>query len=68
LAENVAEFLLEERRVLVRPSVVEDFGDDVAACATTSSAAPSASPNWNSNWRSAAPLPVPASPEPKSEH
>ena len=29
LAENVAEFLLEERRVLVRPSRVEAFADDV---------------------------------------
>lgn len=30
LAENVAEFLLEERRVLVRPDSVETFGDDVS--------------------------------------
>lgn len=29
LAENVAEFLLEERRVLVRPATVETFADDV---------------------------------------
>ncbi|MFS2017236.1 sterol-binding protein, partial [Massilia sp. CT11-108] len=29
LAENVAEFLLEERRVLVRPATVDDFADDV---------------------------------------
>ena len=29
LAENVAEFLLEERRVLVRPSTVDAFADDV---------------------------------------
>jgi ubiquinone biosynthesis protein UbiJ len=29
LAENVAEFLLEERRVLVRPDSVTDLGDDV---------------------------------------
>jgi ubiquinone biosynthesis protein UbiJ len=30
LAENVAEFLLEERRVLVRPTSVEGFTDDVS--------------------------------------
>jgi ubiquinone biosynthesis accessory factor UbiJ len=30
LAENVAEFLLEERRVLVRPNSVEDFTGDVS--------------------------------------
>jgi ubiquinone biosynthesis protein UbiJ len=30
LAENVAEYLLEERRVLVRPTSVESFGDDVS--------------------------------------
>lgn len=29
LAENVAEFLLEERRVLVRPATVDAFADDV---------------------------------------
>ena len=29
LAENVAEFLLEERRVLVRPAAVDAFADDV---------------------------------------
>jgi ubiquinone biosynthesis protein UbiJ len=29
LAENVAEFLLEERRVLIRPSSVDAFADDV---------------------------------------
>jgi ubiquinone biosynthesis protein UbiJ len=29
LAENVAEFLLEERRVLVRPATVDHFADDV---------------------------------------
>jgi ubiquinone biosynthesis protein UbiJ len=29
LAENVAEFLLEERRVLVRPNHVEGFGDEI---------------------------------------
>jgi ubiquinone biosynthesis protein UbiJ len=29
LAENVAEFLLEERRVLIRPSAVDAFADDV---------------------------------------
>jgi ubiquinone biosynthesis protein UbiJ len=29
LAENVAEFLLEERRVLIRPSTVESFADEV---------------------------------------
>ena len=29
LAENVAEFLLEERRVLVRPKHVEGFGDEI---------------------------------------
>ncbi len=29
LAENVAEFLLEERRVLVRPDSVDAFADDV---------------------------------------
>jgi ubiquinone biosynthesis protein UbiJ len=29
LAENVAEFLLEERQVLVRPEAVADFADDV---------------------------------------
>jgi ubiquinone biosynthesis protein UbiJ len=29
LAENVAEFLLEERRVLIRPSTVDAFADDV---------------------------------------
>jgi ubiquinone biosynthesis protein UbiJ len=29
LAENVAEFLLEERRVLLRPSAVDAFADDV---------------------------------------
>lgn len=29
LAENVAEFLLEERRVLIRPSSVEAFADEV---------------------------------------
>ena len=29
LAENVAEFLLEERPVLVRPSAVNEFADDV---------------------------------------
>jgi ubiquinone biosynthesis protein UbiJ len=29
LAENVAEFLLEERRVLVRPKAVDMFADDV---------------------------------------
>jgi ubiquinone biosynthesis protein UbiJ len=29
LAENVAEFLLEERRVLVRPKAVDAFADDV---------------------------------------
>jgi ubiquinone biosynthesis accessory factor UbiJ len=29
LAENVAEFLLEERRVLVRPEAVEDFAGDI---------------------------------------
>jgi ubiquinone biosynthesis protein UbiJ len=30
LAENVAEFLLEERRVLVRPNRVDAFADDVS--------------------------------------
>src|SRR5438067_2967133 len=30
LAENVAEFLLEERRVLVRPGSVDEFADDVS--------------------------------------
>jgi len=30
LAENVAEFLLEERRVLVRPASVDSFADDVS--------------------------------------
>lgn len=30
LAENVAEFLLEERRVLVRPDSVDAFADDVS--------------------------------------
>jgi len=30
LAENVAEFLLEERRVLVRPDHVDGFGDEVS--------------------------------------
>lgn len=30
LAENVAEFLLEERRVLVRPDSVDSFADDVS--------------------------------------
>ncbi|HEY1226069.1 MAG TPA: sterol-binding protein [Ramlibacter sp.] len=30
LAENVAEYLLEENPVLVRPTVVEQFADDVA--------------------------------------
>ncbi len=30
LAENVAEFLLEERHVLVRPTSVESFADDVS--------------------------------------
>ncbi|ALK95522.1 sterol-binding protein [Massilia sp. WF1] len=29
LAENVAEFLLEERRVLIRPTTVEGFADEV---------------------------------------
>jgi ubiquinone biosynthesis protein UbiJ len=29
LAENVAEFLLEERRVLVRPERVDEFAGDV---------------------------------------
>jgi ubiquinone biosynthesis protein UbiJ len=29
LAENVAEFLLEERRVLVRPATVDNFAEDV---------------------------------------
>ena len=29
LAENVAEFLLEERRVLIRPASVDAFADDV---------------------------------------
>jgi ubiquinone biosynthesis protein UbiJ len=29
LAENVAEFLLEERRVLIRPGTVDAFADDV---------------------------------------
>jgi ubiquinone biosynthesis protein UbiJ len=29
LAENVAEFLLDEKPVLVRPHVVEDFSADV---------------------------------------
>src|SRR5690349_11188958 len=29
LAENVAEFLLEEKRVLLRPSTVDAFADDV---------------------------------------
>lgn len=29
LAENVAEFLLEERRVLIRPSSIEAFADEV---------------------------------------
>jgi ubiquinone biosynthesis protein UbiJ len=29
LAENVAEFLLEERRVLVRPASVDDFAGDI---------------------------------------
>jgi ubiquinone biosynthesis protein UbiJ len=29
MAENVAEFLLEERRVLVRPSTVDAFADEV---------------------------------------
>jgi ubiquinone biosynthesis protein UbiJ len=29
LAENVAEFLLEERKVLIRPATVEPFADDV---------------------------------------
>ena len=29
LAENVAEFLLEERRVLIRPEAVDAFADDV---------------------------------------
>jgi ubiquinone biosynthesis protein UbiJ len=29
LAENVAEFLLEERRVLIRPGSVDDFADEV---------------------------------------
>jgi ubiquinone biosynthesis protein UbiJ len=30
MAENVAEYLLEEKTVLVRPQAVQDFGDDVA--------------------------------------
>ena len=30
LAENVAEFLLEERRVLVRPDHIDGFGDEVS--------------------------------------
>jgi ubiquinone biosynthesis protein UbiJ len=29
LAENVAEFLLEERQLLVRPAAVDAFGDDI---------------------------------------
>jgi ubiquinone biosynthesis accessory factor UbiJ len=29
LAENVAEFLLEERQVLIRPATLEEFGADV---------------------------------------
>jgi ubiquinone biosynthesis protein UbiJ len=29
LAENVAEFLLEERRVLIRPTIVDDFAGEV---------------------------------------
>jgi ubiquinone biosynthesis protein UbiJ len=67
-AENVAEFLLEERRVLVRPSAVEDFGGDITRLRddVERSAKRIAKLEQQLAQRSASA--VPASPEPKSEH
>lgn len=67
-AENVAEFLLEERRVLVRPGAVETFGDDVARLRddVERTAKRIAKLEQKLAQRSAAA--VPALPEPKSEH
>lgn len=67
-AENVAEFLLEERHVLVRPSAVAGFGDDIIRLRddVERSAKRIAKLEQQLAQRSAAA--VPASPEPKSEH
>jgi hypothetical protein len=50
LAENVAEFLLDEKPVLVRPQWWKTFPPTWCACAMTSNALPSGWPNWNRNW------------------
>jgi len=67
LAGNVAEFLLEERRVLVRPSAVATFADDINRLRddVERSAKRIAKLEQKLAQRTTA---VPALPEPKSEH
>jgi ubiquinone biosynthesis protein UbiJ len=72
LAENVAEFLLEERRVLVRPGAVASFADeivrlrdDVERSAKRIARLEQKLAQHAAQARAAA---VPALPEPKSEH
>jgi hypothetical protein len=56
LADNVAEFLLDEKPVLVRPHVVEDFSADVVRLRDDANGRPSGWPNWNRNWIALMPL------------
>lgn len=76
LAENVAEFLLEERRVLVRPEAVHDFADGITRLRDDVERSAKRIARLEQKLdqklaqRSAATAPpaVPALPEPKSEH
>lgn len=71
VAENLAEFLLDERRVLVRPAALERFADDITRLRddVERSAKRIAKLEQKLAQRSAASVPaLPALPEPKSEH
>lgn len=76
LAENVAEFLLEERRVLVRPDAIHDFADGInrlrddveRSAKRIAKLEQKLEQKLAQRSAASAPPAVPALPEPKSEH
>jgi ubiquinone biosynthesis protein UbiJ len=68
LAENVAEFLLEERRVLVRPATVDDFADDVGRLRDDVERTAKRIAKLEQKLAARSAVPVPTTPDTPSDH
>jgi len=68
LAENVAEFLLEERRVLVRPAAVDAFADDVGRLRDDVERTAKRIAKLEQKLAARSAVPVPTTPDTPSDH